>query len=269
MPRRLAFAVARPGTARGRFSLPALRVPSRRVLAVPAAVAAALSLGYVAARETSLFSVRAIEISGASRATERDLRAALEPLAGSSLVALEAGGLETRLEDLPAVRSATVDRAFPHTLDVVVREERARAVLRDADNARLVSDTGRVIRVVPPRALPRLPRIWSAGVTSLAPGETLSDRRAELALGVLAAVPVRFPARVLAARAKNEEVILVLRGGRELRLGPPRTVQAKLEAAAAVLASLSTRERAGLVYLDVSVPNRPVAHIDPQVESEG
>jgi cell division protein FtsQ len=269
MARRLAFAPARSGTARRQLSPATLRTPSLRALAVPAALTAALSLGYVAARETSLFAVRAVEISGASRQTERDVRGELEPLSRSSLVALDADDLERRLEELPAVRSAEVDRAFPHTLDIVIREERPRAVLRDADNARLVSDTGRVIRILPPRALPRLPRIWIAGVASLAPGETLSDRSARLALGVLSAVPARFPARLVAARAKGGAVTLILIGGRELRLGPPRAVRPKLEAAAAVLTALSADERAGLGYLDVSVPNRPVAGIDPQVESEG
>ena len=39
---------------------------------------------------------------------------------GKSLLETDAGALETRLEKLPYVRSATVDRAFPHTLAVSV-----------------------------------------------------------------------------------------------------------------------------------------------------
>jgi hypothetical protein len=42
-------------------------------------------------------------------------------------------------------------------------------------------------------------------------------------------------------------------------------VDAKLAAAASVLAALSRDERADLAYLDVSLPDRPVAANNPQV----
>jgi cell division protein FtsQ len=269
MARRPALAVVRTETRRPPLSLPRLRAPSLRALAVAGALAGAAMLAYAAARETALFAVRAVEISGASGQTARDVRRELEPLVGSSLVALDAEALERRLERLPTVRVARVDRAFPHALAVVVREEQAVAVLRDATHARVVSESGRVIQLVRPRALARLPRIWMAGVAALAAGERVSDGRVRLALRVLSAVPTRFPARLVAARAKDGAVTLVLAGGRELHLGPPHAVQTKLEAAAAVLSSLSLSERRRVAYVDVSVPNRPVARIDPQVESQG
>ena len=259
MPRRLALAPARPLPAHTTLAVPRLRAPSLRVLAAVLGLAAALSLAYLAARQTSLFAVKAVEVTGGSPRTNRDVRARLAPLVGTSLVPLDGKELERDVEELPAVRSARVDRAFPHALEVVVREERPLAVVRDAAHAWLVSENGRVIRASRSRALPRVPRVWLDGIADLRPGEALVDTRLRVALHTLAHVPRPFPARVLAVRADGRSVTLVLAGGTELRLGSPTHVRQKLEAAAAVLESLSAPARRELAYVDLALPDRPVA----------
>jgi hypothetical protein len=55
----------------------------------------------------------------------------------------------------------------------------------------------------------------------------------------------------------------------ELRLGAPVDLEAKLDAAAAVFRSLPQEESRSLAYLDVGVPQRPVATMKAQPESEG
>lgn len=235
------------------------RLPVRRLVALAAALAAVLPLAYVVARETSMFAVRTIEIHGASPRAARDVRAQLEPLVGTSLVAVDGDELERRLRGLPAVHSARVDRAFPHALAVVVREERPLAVLRDARHAWLVSGRARVIRAIRPGARARIPRIWMAGVAGLQPGQALTERRVRLALRAIAVLPKPFPARVFAVGARKDGLVVVLAARTEVRLGPATDLRTKLEAARAVLASLSRAERLALAYIDVSLPNRPVA----------
>jgi hypothetical protein len=57
-----------------------------------------------------------------------------------------------------------------------------------------------------------------------------------------------------------------LRSGLELRLGDPTDVRLKLAIARRALAALPT----GATYVDVSVPERPVAGMDnPQLSSRG
>ena len=254
--RRLALAL--PPLPSLRLARPARRLASLRALAVGAAVAASLALAYVGARETGVFALRTVEVSPAPPRVSRDVRSALDDLVGTSLLAIDAQQVERRLRALPSVRSARADRAFPHSLSVVVVPERPLAVALLEREAWLVSRRGRVIRRLPDRSRSKLPRIrLPASVTPRA-GRTLSDRRAQLALRALADVPPRFPLRVAAARVDEGGAVLFLTGRIELRLGPA-PYRLKLVAAEAVLRSLPPPARARLAYLDVSLPQRPVA----------
>ena len=72
-------------------------------------------------------------------------------------------------------------------------------------------------------------------------------------------VPPGNPVRIRSARNGEDGVTLVLAAETELRLGPSDDLRAKLAAAGAVLGSLTWSERRTLAYLDVSLPQRPVA----------
>jgi hypothetical protein len=95
------------------------------------------------------------------------------------------------------------------------------------------------------------------------PGEDVGD-----ALAVLAALPARFPGRVLYATAEEDGLVLALADGPDIRLGEPTMLARKLAAAAAVLRSLPEEERLPLGYLDASVLERVVAGTDSQPSSE-
>ena len=251
-----------------RLSLPALGPSRRGFAAAAAALAAACALAYLLARETPLFSVEQIELAGGSAEARREAEALLERLEGRSLVSVDGDEVERRLEALPAIRAASVDRAFPHTLAVGVEGERALAVVRTSTGASLVSVRGRVVRSVERGALPRLPRIRGARVTVYRPGAVLASDRVTPALRALAAVPPGFPARVVAARVRRGgNVFLILAGSVELRLGPATRLRPKLDAAAAVLRALGPADRRRLAYVDVALPDRVVAR-DGQLSSE-
>lgn len=221
---------------------------------------------YLAARSTSVFELRSVGVSGAGAVVEADVRAALRPLEGESLVTVDAHTVERQLSALPSVRAARVDRAFPHGLRVVVVPERPVAVLRSGRAAWVVSERGRVIRAVESNTNRWLPRIWLAAGATFEPGATLAIPTASKALRVVASLPARFPVPVRTARATGDGLVLVLSTELEVRLGPADDLGAKLAAAAAVLSALSATERAELDYLDVSLPERPVGGVNPQVD---
>jgi len=77
---------------------------------------------------------------------------------------------------------------------------------------------------------------------------------------------VRLPTRVKAVRTVNGELTVVLRSGLEVLLGQPTDVLVKLAVAARVIPLLD----GSMVYLDVTVPDRPVAgaYLNSQVEVE-
>ncbi|MFN2466892.1 MAG: cell division protein FtsQ/DivIB [Gaiellaceae bacterium] len=243
-----------------RFELRRL-APSARSLLVAFALVLLGAGGYLAARETAVFAVREIEVRGAPPGVAAEVRAALEPLVGQSLLKIQRDDVQRRLGQLSIVAAASHDRAFPHTLRIFVRAEAPLAVLRRGAEAWLVSVGGRVVRPMPQPRLSSLPRIWLARGTSVTVGTALADEDAGRALRALA--PIRgLPLfrRVRDVRADGE-LTLVLRSGFEVRLGNARNAPLKVAVAREILPQLTPPG-----YLDVSVPERPVAGANPQVD---
>jgi len=240
-------------------------VPSgRSLLIVLAVVSVAFGL-YGVARETSLFAVRAIAVEGAPPSIAAEVSRALRSYQGRSLVAVSAGAVEQRVDALPVVRTAVVDRAFPHSLRVRVVPEQPVAVLRRGPDSWLVSARGRVIRTIERRASPSLPRIWLPAATDLQAGAFLADAPGALAARSLAAlVGSGFPKRISFVRALDGEITLGLRGGLEIQLGPPIDLRLKIAIARGILPLLALPRNGGPDYLDLTVPERPVAGRNPQ-----
>jgi cell division septal protein FtsQ len=216
----------------------------------------ALAVGaYTTAHETGLFAIRRIEVVGAPPAVSARVVAALEPLEGRSLVGLRATDLDRRIVGLPDVIGVTHDRAFPHTLRVYVLPERALLVLRRGQESWLVSARARVVRPLERGALPMLPRIWVPRDVDVGVGDTLADGPARRAVRVLVLARDGLAARVRSIRLEGPETTLMLRSGIEVRLGREHDLRLKLAVAAEVLPNLPD----GSDYLDVAVPDRPVA----------
>ena len=94
--------------------------------------------------------------STSAAARRRSARRSADALAaevGKSLLRVDGDTLERRIGSIPTVRAFRFDRAFPHTLRIVVKPEvpRPRLCAR-ADQAYLVAASGRVIRPLAPPA---------------------------------------------------------------------------------------------------------------------
>lgn len=211
--------------------------------------------GYAIARGTSFFEIRRIEVVGGTPVARARVESALSELEGRSLVGLERADLDRRIATLPDVVGVTHDRAFPHTLRVYVLAERPLLVLRRGSESWLVSVRARVVRPLERGALPRLPRIWVPRTVDVRPGDTLADPPVRRAVRVLAPAREELPGKVRVVRFAAEGTTLLLRSGLELRLGREQDIRLKLAVAAHVLPRLA----ADATYLDVAVPERPVA----------
>ena len=168
---------------------------------------------------------------------------------------------------LPTVASARFDRAYPHTLRVVVVPERPVAVVRQGADS------------LSPRRERQGDRRTSNGETGrrwlgsgssggrAAPGAAAEG---DLRTAVTAVAPLagsRFPGRVSSVTTTPDALTLRLRSGLEIRLGDPLDVPLKLAVAGR---GDPAARRPRRTYLDVSVPERPVAGtLDSQVEVEG
>jgi cell division protein FtsQ len=228
--------------------------PTRRAVAIGLGVLAFALAGYLMARETSLFAIDRIEVSGAPPGVARQVRQALEPVVGKPLVGLNGSAVLAEVDALPTVVRASYDRAFPHTLRVVVVPERPAAVLRRGPESWLASARGRVMERIESSALPKLPRIWLStrtpvrlGAELTASGSGIAARAAGLAGG--------FAPRVASVSYADGTLSFHLRSGLLLLLGDGGDVKLKLAVADRALAVLPS----GTTFLDVSSPGRPVS----------
>jgi len=229
--------------------------PGRRALLGLAGVVVLGLAVYFVSSASSLFAVRELEISGVTADVAADVRAALEPVQGESLVGLDLDRLEGHVAAVPTVAGVSFDRAFPHTLRVRVVPERVVAVVRQGKVGFLVAASGRVVASIARGTAVGLPRIWTARTERLVLGEAVPPA---LLPAVRAVSPLRrleFPAPVVAVRATSDELSLRLRTGLEVRLGTAVEVPLKLAVATKVIPLVSPTA----TYLDVSVPERPVA----------
>jgi hypothetical protein len=239
------------------FSLARI-LPSGRSLLVCFALLGLVVGGYAAARGTSMFAVKRIEVTGARPSVVERVESALAPIDGTSLLSLDAATIDRRLRSLPDVSLVSYDRAFPHTAKVVVSAERPVAILRKGAQAWLVTERGRVLQQLEDPTGWSLPRIWSAdaavpgGGDLLDAGEGLEPARL---LGRALSADKQFFERVAEAQTVAGEHVIKLRTGTEIRLGPAEDLALQLAVARRVLDIVGPEAR----YVDVSVPERAVA----------
>jgi cell division protein FtsQ len=228
------------------------------VLAAVAFVGAGVG-AYVLARQTSLFALNSIEVEGAPPPVAAEIRSTLAAYRGESLVRFDARQASRMLSSVAEVAGARFDRAFPHTLKVRVRLERPVAVLRQGMDAWLVSASARVLRKLEP-PYPRLPRIWVPRSVDITVNATLAGPGARGVAAVAPLGPLRMGADVRQVLTADGELTLVLGSGTELRLGGGGDIRLKLSIAKQLIPLTP-----GAKYVDVSVPERPVAGYNPQV----
>jgi cell division protein FtsQ len=233
-------------------------LPSGRSLLVGFAIVLGSVGLYVLARETPMFAVQRIEVVGAPAPVAAHVRAALAPIEGTSLLELSSAEIERRLQKLPDVVTGTYNREFPHTLRVTVRAEHPVAIARRGVHAWLVSSTTRAIAEVPLRTHPELPRIWLAHSGDPEVGQPITDRFALRAVRALAlARTSHFRTRIRMVRVQQRDLTFLLASGLELRMGELQAVPLKLAVAERIVPGLLAQ--GGFAYLDVGVPERPVA----------
>jgi len=230
-------------------------VPSGRSLLAVVGALVAVGIAYWIAYATPVFAVDDVRIQGAPPALERDVARATSDLVGQSLVSIDAEEVEGSLRTIPAVAGVSVDRAFPSTLVVRIAPERPVAVIRRGTSAWLATGAGKVIREIPRGTERGMPRLWVHRGTTIRVGGLIPAGLAPATRALAEAHTAGIASRVKGVRITGEELTLVLRHGTEIRLGRAADVGMKLVIARKVLALVDS----GVTYIDVSVPQRPVA----------
>lgn len=125
--------IPRPGQlARGTVALAKRSAPVLVTLGIISGVAAASYAGYRFVTTSPRFAIAEIELSGAV-ASKEAVEATLASVRGANVFVADLDGLQAKLEQIPWIASATVDRDLPNGLEVVVTERSARAIVELGD----------------------------------------------------------------------------------------------------------------------------------------
>ncbi len=201
------------------------------------------------------FSLKTIDVAGATDLSRAEVTALLEARRGVSLFLLDSGRLRDEIQALSWVKEARVTKVLPSGLKVWVRERTAMAVL-DEPTPVLVDEEGARLEPIDPAAPPTLPFLRSAegfgedyeGKIALARAclKTLPGVRRE----ALAAIDVDLPGRVGLELRDNPVKIYC----------PPEQAAAGLDYVEQRLADWQSRF-GPLEYVDLTVPDR--AYLGP------
>ncbi|MBK9181224.1 MAG: FtsQ-type POTRA domain-containing protein [Acidimicrobiales bacterium] len=222
----------------------------------------ALVIGLAAAAwgvtRSPVLDIDRIQVRGAGRTAVATVLATSGIERGSALTELDPGAVEARLERLPWVARAEVERRWPGSVEVTVHERVPVALVTDQAGGRfLVDGAGRVLAgVVSASAdLPRVDGVAPVG----APGTDVEATTLD-AVRLARLLPGRLRPEVDAVRVDGDDLVLELVGGGRVLVGDGRDLGTKLLATGAVLARVG--ELSGT--LDVRVPASPVLTGGPQ-----
>jgi POTRA domain, FtsQ-type len=238
--------------------------PSGRSILIGLAILLAAIGAYLVARNTPLFAVRSVEVRGGTPELRQQVEAALEDEVGHSLLRVDAAAVDQRVSSLPGVRTFSYDRAFPHTLRVVIRAEHAVLVVRQSDHAYLVAASGRVLRLLPHPRLSSLPRLYVKKDVPLTVGGTVPPGVQGAASALAVIRDAALPTGVHFVESGAGELTLLLGSGFEVRLGDASDLRLKLAIAHKILRATGAGTTSG-GYLDLAVPERSVLSTNPQV----
>jgi cell division protein FtsQ len=221
---------------------------------VAAAVLAVVTLGggWLWLRDSPLVAVNDVWVTGVSGPDAPAIRAALTDAAHDmTTLHVRPGALRTVVSPYPVVKDLRVETDFPHGMRIAVIERDAVAAV-DIDGARVpVAADGTLLRGRPAGA-----RLVTLDIPSANGGGRLTSRRGRAAVAVMGAAPARLRTFVQGIQYGPDGMRITLRNGPLLEFGDAARARAKWIAAARVLGD---PRGAGASYLDVRIPERPVA----------
>lgn len=169
------------------------------------AAAAAVGLG-----------VDQIAITGQRFTPDGDIFEALDLANGRSFASFDASAAKARIEDLPWVEHADLQRAFPGKLEIKIRERAPWAVWRRDTGDLLIDDTGRVLAAVKTGPASGLPLFVGEGAA----------KEAAALMSLLGRYPDVKQQLESAERVADRRWTLKLKDGNALVLPPEREAQA-------------------------------------------
>jgi cell division protein FtsQ len=221
---------------------------------------ALLTAGGLWVRDSSLVAVEHVKITGASGLDGPAIRRALSAAARDmTTLHVRQAALRDAVASYPVVKALRVSAHPLHELTIEVVEYNPAAVLSAGERRVPVAADGTILPKARQDGLPLVP------ARTLPGGNRLRERQALGAVALAGAAPAGLRGLIVRIRSGGRDGLRAdLQGGVRIVFGARDRLAAKWTAAARVLAD---PKAAGAAYVDVRVPERPVA--GPFTETAG
>ncbi len=247
------------------------------VLIAVVVVVAVLGIGGFALSSSGAFKVERVTVSGANHISSEDLTQLAAVPEGTTLLNVDANGISSRLTSNAWVKSASVDRVFPDTLNLSITEREVSAVVSvTVDETNTVerwalSSDGMWLCKIPDnresaeaKALPS--QVFEDADNALEitdipygskpeAGSYCNNANVENALGVIDGMTTELAGQVKSvAAASSESTTLTLQNGIEIAFGSSKDIRDKER----VCLQLMAEHEGKISYINVRVVNKPV-----------
>lgn len=255
------------------------RKSSRRplvVVVVIAAIIGVLGIGGLALANSSTFAVQQVTVSGASHITSEELTELAAVPQGTTLLNVDANGISSRLTSNPWVKSASVERVFPNTLNLAIDERQITAVVEvtvDTSNTKekwALSSDGMWIMKIPDRDSEEGKSIASQvyddadkvlSITDIPNGAVpeagtyCNNANVDNALSIIDGMTTELADRVKGvSAASSDSTTLTLDNGVEIAFGDSTDIRDKERVCLELLEKYPDQ----ISYINVRVVNKPV-----------
>ncbi len=207
--------------------------------------------GWLVLRDSSLVRVNDVRVTGTHGPAASGIAAALQRVGEEqTTLHVDVSRLRAAVSGFPEVKGLTVHASFPHGLRVDVEENEAVGAVVVAGRRVAVAADGTLM----PLSVPTdgLPVVAGPGGSD---GARITDPAAAAVVAVLAGAPDPLRPRISGVLS-GRQLQVQLRDGPALVFGSPDRLAAKWAAGLRVLADPGA---AGATYLDLRLPERPVA----------
>lgn len=219
----------------------------RRVAALLGVVVGVLAVATLL--RSPLLDVDEVRATGGEQTSAGDVLAAAGIRPGESMIGLDAGAAERRIEALPWVAAASVTREWPGRVKVTIREREATAAVRITDTRwAQIDEHGRVLSVADaaPAGMPAVRGVEGR----IAEGERLPSAATD-ALRVLDAASTAVPEGITEV---DTSLDVTIGYGTTVRFGTTDELDAKAAALQTVLARV---DLGCLAMIDLRAPGSP------------
>ncbi|HEX2052205.1 MAG TPA: FtsQ-type POTRA domain-containing protein [Actinomycetota bacterium] len=218
-------------------------------------VGALLYQGGRALLESPALRLKHFDVEGntESRVSTRQVVRASGVEVGDQLVAISTEQVAARLQKLPWVQEARVERILPSTLRISISERMPDLVVETGQGRFLVDRDGLVLQEgsAPLIVLRDLP------LNAVVPGVRIGTPEFTSAARILHSLPSDVASRVASVSAPSiDQIRIETRGGPVIYYGAAEQMEEKNYAAETLLKT-GSQQAAGIAVIDVRVPSRP------------